>query len=72
MVFFHYVFDLYIFFMHKLNVWGIIGIIFGNYGFKFMFEVVTLPITYLLVYALSNQETSTSIKYINFKPHRAI
>ncbi len=60
------VFD-FIFFINRLNTNEIITIIINNYGFKFMFEVVTMPITYLLVYLLAKYEYKTPIKYSNFK-----
>ena len=60
------VFD-FVFFINRLNTSEIITIIINNYGFKFMFEVVTMPVTYLLVYLLSKYEYKAPIKYSNFK-----
>lgn len=58
-----------IFFAHSLNISEIITIIINNYSFKFMFEVLTLPMTYLLVNMLDKYECRTTIKYINFEPN---
>ncbi len=57
-----------IFFLHKFNVSQIIQLTFNNFGFKFMFEVFTLPLTYLLAYLLAKYEVSQVIEYKNFKP----
>ncbi len=56
-----------IFFLYRLNIYEITLLTFNNYGFKFMFEVVTLPITYMLTYLLEKHETHVPIKYINFE-----
>lgn len=58
-----------IFFAHSLSMTKIMDIIINNYSFKFMFEVFTLPITYMLVNILDKCECKTTIKYINFEPN---
>lgn len=57
-----------LFFAHKLSAWQISDIVINNYGFKFMFEVITLPLTYLAVNLLTQFEDNIEIRYINFDP----
>lgn len=57
-----------IFFINKLQASQIMELTYNNFGFKFMFEVVTLPLTYLLVYLLAKYEIPQVLKYKNFKP----
>lgn len=45
-----------IFFIHNLNLHSILMLSFNNYGFKLIFEIVTLPLTYLLVYIITKSD----------------
>jgi uncharacterized PurR-regulated membrane protein YhhQ (DUF165 family) len=56
-----------IFYLHKINAHEMIAITLNNFSFKFTFEIITLPITYLLAYLLSKYETAPPIKFVNFK-----
>ena len=56
-----------IFYLYKINLHEMITITLNNFSFKLMFEIVTLPFTYLLAYLLAKYETPPIIKFINFK-----
>ena len=52
-----------IYFYDKLNNKEILILILDQYTFKILFEVVTLPITYLIVYILEKYEVPLEINY---------
>lgn len=54
-----------IYFFGKLDINAIKILVIDQYLFKVIFEIVTLPITYTLVYFLVKYERPTEIKYKN-------
>jgi uncharacterized integral membrane protein (TIGR00697 family) len=52
-----------IYYWGKLDIALIKALVIDQYIFKVMFEIVTLPITYLLIYLLSKYEYPVAIKY---------
>ncbi len=62
-----------ILFHNKLSLDSIIHLIFHNYMFKILFEIITLPIIYLVIYILSKVEVKCNIQYLDFTPsHKQI
>jgi uncharacterized integral membrane protein (TIGR00697 family) len=57
-----------IYFWGRLDIHSIQHLIINQYLFKVGFELVTLPITYLLIYLLAKYENPVNIKYKNFTP----
>ena len=58
----------FIFFKNKLSFDLINHIVLNQYLFKVLFEVATLPITYLIIYLLDKFELRTDIEYKGFTP----
>lgn len=56
-----------------LSINNIGVLIFHNYSFKLVFELITLPFIYIMVYLLNKYENNNYIGYINFEPiHKQI
>lgn len=57
-----------IFFWKELGLHNINTLVINQYLFKVLFEIITLPVTYLIVYLLNKYEIHVDIEYKNFKP----
>lgn len=57
-----------IFFWKQLSITNIDLLVIYQYLFKIFFAIITLPITYIVVYLLDNHELHADIEYKNFKP----
>ncbi len=57
-----------IFFWKQIGLYSINILVINQYLFKVLFEIITLPITYLIVYLLNKYELHVDIEYKNFKP----
>lgn len=61
-----FIFDV-MYFAHHLSLLKITEIVFSNYGFKVIFEVISLPLTYIAVNLLTQYEAKIEIEHSNFK-----
>ncbi|MBP9742511.1 MAG: queuosine precursor transporter [Burkholderiales bacterium] len=57
-----------IFFWKQLNINTINTLVIDQYLFKIIFEIVSLPITYIIVQLLDKYEINAEIEWENFKP----
>ena len=53
----------FIYFFGKMNNADKLNLVIDQYTFKILFEIVTLPITYLIVYILDQYEIPLEIKF---------